>query len=39
MDGFPGTENENNSYMAAYDRELPTVFQGDAANQGQVPLD
>lgn len=39
LSGHPGTENENNSYLQPYTRELPTVFQGDAANEGQVPLD
>lgn len=39
LDGFPGTVNENGSYMQGYSRELPTVFAGDAANDGQVPLD
>ena len=26
LSGFPGTENENNSYMGAYNRALPAVF-------------
>ena len=26
LSGFPGTENENNSYMQPYSRELPVVF-------------
>ena len=39
LDGFPGTVNENGNYMQPYARELPEVFQGDSANDNQVPLD
>jgi hypothetical protein len=39
LDGFPGTVNENGNYMQPYARELPEVFQGDAANDNQVPID
>lgn len=39
LSGFPGTVNENGNYMQPYARELPEVFTGDAANDGQTPLD
>merc|ERR1719487_3104194 len=36
---FPGTVNENGSFMQPYERVIPTVFDGDAANDGQIPID
>lgn len=39
MHEFPGTVNENGNYMQPYERVIPTVLDGDAANDGQVPID
>ena len=39
LSGFPGTVNENGNYMQPYSREIPEVFAGDAANDGQIQID
>ena len=36
---FPGTQNEFGNWVDPYTRVNPEVFQGDIADEGQVPLD
>jgi hypothetical protein len=39
MHEFPGTQNEYGDYIQPYERTLPERFQGDAAEEGVVPVD
>ena len=39
MHEFPGTVNQNGNFMDAYERKIPSHFQGDAADQDYYPVD
>ena len=39
MEKFPGTVNEFGNFKDAYERKIPEVFDGDAADTGYYPLD
>ena len=39
MHKFPGTVNENGNFKDGYERKIPEVFDGDAADVGYYPLD
>ena len=39
MHEFPGTVNEYGNYMDGYNRQLPDVFVGDAADVDHYPVD
>lgn len=39
MNEFPGTVTEFGNFKDSYDRQVPDVFSGDAADTGYYPLD
>lgn len=39
MHEFPGTVNEYGNFMDPYNRVVPTIFTGDAADEGHYPID
>ena len=39
MEDFPGTNNQNGAFKQAYNRNVPGVFTGDAADDGYYPVD
>ena len=39
MEEFPGTVNQNGNFIEGYERQVPTVFQGDSADDGYYSTD
>ena len=39
MEEFPGTVNSNGNFIEGYERQVPTVFTGDSADDGYYSTD